>query len=288
MENTRKDTIVKGRYNIWEFKDFLFILIFIALLGIGVFLVTSADLQKFSYYPLGVSLIVLVYIILRIMFLGNFQVSRFNIVWKSAIGSIHTMGIDNIGSMELEYKHQGKASWLIKNLNNKKIKRFRSISPIPGAGAAILFFRYKDILPEVVFNIWKPLTKGKRTYEQVDYKLKIDGTLAYDAKGTIILYENKLIFIPTSTSNTLSEPEMNRVKKAGFSPEYVKYTSDENIKTHTLIEALLDSNLPQPIRDSYIHKIVFENGGNIFADIAKNGKQWQTYSEGVEIIITRS
>jgi hypothetical protein len=42
-------------------KDFLFILIFIALLGIGIFLLTSADLQKFSYYPLGISLIVLIY-----------------------------------------------------------------------------------------------------------------------------------------------------------------------------------------------------------------------------------
>jgi hypothetical protein len=53
-------------------------------------------------------------------------------------------------------------------------------------------------------------------------------------KGLLYLYENKLIFIPTSTSNTLSEPETDRIKKAGFSPEYVKYTSDENIKTHTI------------------------------------------------------
>lgn len=287
MENTRKDIIVKGRYNVWNIKDFLFILIFVALLAIGLFLITSVDLQKFSYYPLGASAIILFYIISRIMLLGNFQLSRFNIIWKTSVGSIQTMGIENIGSMDLEYNSQGKASWLLKNHQNKKIKRFRSLSPVISAGAAILFFRYKDVLPEVVFNIWKPLTKGKRTYEEVDYQLKIDGTLAYNAKGAIVLYENKLLFIPTSVTNTLSDPEIVRIRKAGFSPEFIKYSYDNNIKNHTIIEALLDSNLPQPIRDSYIQKIVNDNGGNIFADITRNGKQWQAFNEGVEIKITR-
>lgn len=288
MENTSKDIIVKGRYNVWGLKDFLFIIIFIVLLALGLFLFSSVDLKKFSYYPLGASLLAFIYIIIRFMFLGNFQVSRFSIIWKTSIGSIQTLGIDKVGEMALEYNNPGKASLLLKNHENKKIKRFRSISPVTGAGAAILYFRYKDILPEVVFNIWKPLSKGKRTYEQVGYQLKIDGTIAYDATGAIVLYENKLLFIPTNVTNSLSDPEIERIRKAGFSPEFVKYTSDENIKTPTLIEALLDSSLPQPIRDSYIHKIAEENGGNIFADITRNGKQWQTYNEGVEIIITRS
>lgn len=288
MENTRKDTIVKGRYNTWDLKDFLFILIFIALLGIGLFLFTSVDLQKYSYYPLGTSFLVLIYIITRILFLGNFQVSRFNIVWKSAIGSIHTLAIENIGSMELEYNKHGKASWVLKDHQNKKIKRFRSISPISAAGAAIIFFRYKDVLPEIVLNTWKPLSKGKRTYEEVDYQLKIDGSLAYKAKGSIVLYENKLLFIPTNISNALSEPEIDRIRKAGFSPEFIKYTYDGNIKNHTIIEAILNCNLPQPIRDSYIQKVVNDNGGNIFVNITKSGKQWQSYNEGVEILITRS
>lgn len=288
MENTRKDTIVKGRYNTWDLKDFLFILIFIALLGIGLFLFTSVDLQKYSYYPLGTSFLVLIYIITRILFLGNFQVSRFNIVWKSAIGSIHTLAIENIGSMELEYNKHGKASWILKDHQNKKIKRFRSISPISAAGAAIIFFRYKDVLPEIVLNTWKPLSKGKRTYEEVDYQLKIDGSLAYKAKGSIVLYENKLLFIPTNISNALSEPEIDRIRKAGFSPEFIKYTYDGNIKNHTIIEAILNCNLPQPIRDSYIQKVVNDNGGNIFVNITKSGKQWQSYNEGVEILITRS
>lgn len=288
MENTRKDTIVKGRYNTWDLKDFLFILIFIALLGIGLFLFTSVDLQKYSYYPLGTSFLVLIYIITRILFLGNFQVSRFNIVWKSAIGSIHTLAIENIGSMELEYNKHGKASWILKDHQNKKIKRFRSISRISAAGAAIIFFRYKDVLPEIVLNTWKPLSKGKRTYEEVDYQLKIDGSLAYKAKGSIVLYENKLLFIPTNISNALSEPEIDRIRKAGFSPEFIKYTYDGNIKNHTIIEAILNCNLPQPIRDSYIQKVVNDNGGNIFVNITKSGKQWQSYNEGVEILITRS
>lgn len=288
MENTRKDIIVKGRYNVWDLKDFLIILIFISFLAVGLFLLTSIDLQKFSYYPLGAAAILLIYIIARIMLLGNFQVSRFNIIWKTSAGSIKTMGIENVGNMELEYNSQGKASWLVKNSQNKKIKRFRSLSQVKEAGAAIIFFRYKDILPEIVFNIWKPLSKGKRTYEGVAYQLKIDGTIAYDATGSIVLYENKLLFIPTNVTNSLSDPEIERIRKAGYSPEYIKYTADENIKNHSIIEALLDSNLPQPIRDSYIQKIVNDNGGNIFTDISRNGKQWQTYNEGVEIIITRS
>lgn len=287
MENTRKDIIVRGRYNVWDIKDWLIIVLFIALLALGLFLLTSVDLQKYSYYPLGAALLASAYIIIRVIFLGNFHVSRFNIVWKTTAGSIHSVAFDQIGDTNFEYSAKGHAAWLINNKQGKRLKKLRSVSPLPAAGAAILFFRYKDLLPEVVFNLWKPTTKGKRTYEQVDFKLKIDGTLAHEAKGAIVLYENKLLYIPTQHLQTLSEPELSRIRKAGFIPDFSIYPADGNIKTHTIIEAILESNLPTAIRDAYIQKIVNENGGNIFVEMTRTGKQWQTYNEGVEVIIIR-
>lgn len=287
MEITRKDIIVKGRYNVWDLKDWLVIILFITLLALGLFFLTSPELRKYGYYPLGFSLLSLVFIILRVIFLGNFHVSRFNIVWKTMVGSIHSVAFDQIGDMNFVYSTTGRAAWIVNNKQGKRIKKFRTVSPLPAAGAAILFFRYKDLLPEMVFNLWKPVTKGKRTYEQVDFKLKIDGTLAHEAKGSIVLYESKLLYIPTHQQQTLSEPELLRIKKAGFVPEFSIYPADGNIKTHTLIEALLESNLPTAIRDAYIQKIVNENGGNIFTDMTRTGKQWQTYNEGVEVLIIR-
>lgn len=287
MELSRKDIIVKGRYNVWDLKDWLSIILFIVFLAVGLFLLTSPDLRKYSYYPIGASFLILLYIGFRIAFLGNFHVSRQSIVWKTTYSSIESIALDNVGDMQLEYNPAGKALWLVKNKAGQKLKKFRSLSPVPAAGAAILFFRYKDLLPEIVFNLWKPLTKGKRTYEEVDCKIKIDGSLIQEAKGSIVLYENKLLYIPTHHLQTISEMEAARVRKANFLPEYIKYHPDKNIKTHSLIEAILESNLPIAIRDAYIQKIVNENGGNIFVDITRTGKQWQTYREGVEVIISR-
>lgn len=288
MEITRKDIIVKGRYNVWDLKDWLSIILFIVFLAVGLFLLTSPDLRQYSYYPIGVSFLILIYIAFRIAFLGNFQVSRQNIVWKTSYSSIKSVSFDHIGDMHFEYSPVGKAIWLLKSNSGQKIKKFRSLSPVHAAGAAILFFRYRDLLPEIVFNTWKPLTKGKRTYEEVDYKLKIDGSIIQEAKGSIVLYENKLLFIPTEILQPLSELEAERVRKANFIPDHIKYPSDRNIKTHTLIEAIIESNFPMAIRDAYIQKIVNENGGNIFVDIIRTGKQWQTYNEGVEVIINRA
>lgn len=288
MEINRKDIIVKGRYNVWDLKDWLSIILFLVIIAIGLFLLTSPDLRKYSYYPLGGGLLILAYILFRIAFLGNFQVSRQNIVWKTSYSSIESLAFDKIGSMHLEYNAVGKAFWHVLNHSGQKIKKFRSISPVPAAGAAILFFRYKDLLPEIVFNIWKPLSKGKRTYEEVNYKVKIDGSTVQEAKGSIVLYENKLLFIPTAVEQELTESARMRVLKAQLIPDHIKYAPDANIKTHTMIEAIIESNFPIAIRDAYIQKIVNENGGNIFVDITRTGKQWQTYNEGVEIIITRA
>lgn len=288
MEISRKDIIVKGRYNVWDLKDWLSIILFIVFLAVGLFLLSSPDLRLYSYYPLGASFLILIYIIFRIAFLGNFHVSRQNIVWKTSYSSIESVSFDHIGDMQLEYNPVGKAIWLVKNKSGQKIKKFRSLSPVSAAGAALLYFRYKDLLPEIVFNTWKPLTKGKRTYEEVDCKIKIDGSTVHEAKGSIVLYENKLLYIPTENIQAISEIEAPRVRKANFLPEFIKYLPDRNTKTHTLIEAILESNFPTAIRDAYIQKIVNENGGNIFVDITRTGKQWQTYNEGVEVIITRS
>lgn len=257
------------------------------LTAIGIFLFSSIDLQKYSYYPLGVALLLLIYIIYSVMSLGSYTVSQTSIIWKTLSGSIHTIQLENVGDMELKYSKSGTPYWIVKNKEGKKIKQFKRVTPIQASGAAILFFRYKDVLPEIVLNIWKPNNKGKRTYEEVDYKLKIDGTLAINTKGSIVLYENKLLFIPSTLSQTLSSPEIARIQKAGFYTELTKYLPDFNIKTHSLIEAILESNLPTAIRDSYIQKLVNENGGFIFVDITRTGKQWQTYNEGVEVIIVR-
>ncbi|MCO5232266.1 MAG: hypothetical protein LC105_10415 [Chitinophagales bacterium] len=287
MENISKDIIVRGRYNTWDTKNWLLILIFMLLTAIGIFLLSSIDLQKYSYYPLGAALLVLIYIIISVMMLGSFSLSNTSLIWKTINSSIHTIHLDQVGDMQLVYSKSGTPSWLLLNKQGKKIKRFSHISPIQASGAAILFFRYKDILPEIVLNIWNPNTKGKRTYEDVEYKLKIDGTLAIHTKGAIVLFENKLLFLPSSPLQTLSSPEIARIQKARFQTELAKYLPDYHIKTHSIIEAILESNLPSAIRDSYIQKTVNENGGFIFVDITRTGKQWQTYSEGVEIIIVR-
>jgi len=287
LETIRKDILVKGRFNVWNIKDWAFIVLAITLLAVGIFLLSSPDLRTYSYYPLIGAVPFIVILAIRIMLLGNFQITKHNIVWKTLVSSIRTYSFDNIGYMSFEYNKSGQASWLVNNTQGKKVRRFNSLSPVHAAGAAILFFRYKDILPEVVFNLWNPMSKGRRTYENVAYRLKIDGSLAQDATGSIVLFENKLLYIPSDTGGELSAAESERIRKAGFIPEHMTYPADGNIKTHTLIEALLESNLPTAIRDSYIHRIVNENGGHIFSEMNRTGKQWQTFNEGVEVIIVR-
>lgn len=285
--STRKDIITKGRYNVWDIKDLLIIILFITFLGMGAFLFTSQELQQYSFYVLGAGLITLIYIIVRILFRGKFHVSRFNIVWKTTVGSMHSVAYDQIGNTYLEYSEKGNASWLIVDAQGKKTKKFRAISPLPSAGVGILYFRYKDILPEVVFDYWNAEKKGKRTYDLIHFKIKIEGTLVTESQGSIVLYDKRILFIPTSEAQSISEPEVSAIRKAGFSFDKGKFPPDSNIKTHTLIEATLESNLPEHIRDSYIERIAKDNGGQVFANMIRNGKQWQVFNEGVEILIER-
>ncbi len=287
MIQSRKDIIAKGRYNVWDIKDFLFVILCMTFLALGFFLLTSEELLKYSYYLFGAGLIIFLYLNFRLLRRGNFQVTRFSIVWKSMGGSLQSIAFDKIGAIDFEYSDKGAVSWHIKDLQRNTVKKFKAISPLISAGAGVLYLRYKDVLPEVVFNYWEAQKKGKRTYDEVDYQLRIEGTTVVQMKGALVLYDKRLLFIPTTEAQSMSEPEIKVVEEVGFILPESRYQPDGNIKTHTLIEAIIESNLPHNIRDSYLEKIAEENGGKIFANMNREGKQWYTGQNGVEVVIAR-
>ena len=281
------DILSKGRYNTWDLKDWLIILIFLTITALGAFLYTSAELKMYSFYLLGASLALFLFILIRFLFRGRFHVSKFNIVWKSTIGSLHSITFDKIGEMHLLDSNEGRVAWNILDLKGKKIKKLRAIAPVESAAIGILYFRYKDLLPEIVFNNWEPRKKGKRTYEAVSYQIKLDGNELYAIHGAIVLYEEKLLFIPTEKSNALSELEKTRIHTSELGQASGIYPEDPHIKTHTIIEAILESNLPTAIRDTYIQKVVEQVSGKIYYNMIKDNKSWHQQNEGIEVVISR-
>lgn len=287
MSVSRKDIIAKGRYNVWNMKDLALIILFAVLVTASVFLFKMEDFREYSYYVMGAAALVLLIEAVVISLKGSFHISRFSIVWKPIGGAMKSIAYDKLGGVALEYDAEGRASWVIQNQQAQVVKKFKNLSSAQSAGASILFFRYKDVLPEVVFNYWQAEKRGKRTYDELLYKLKIDGTVVAEMLGAAVFYDHRVLFLPTSVSETLSSPEIKVVEQADLLLPEGKYQPDRNIATHTLVEAVIESDLPAHIRDAYLEQIAQENGGRIFANMSKTGRQWQIFNEGVEVEITR-
>lgn len=286
MDTTRKDILVKGRFNAWDSKDWAFLTLSIVLLGSGLFFLTSPDLIDISYYPLIGAIPFALVVLIRILFLGNLHITRTTIVWKTLVGPQRTYAFSDLGSCDFDPKTDHPVL-LITNKLGKKIRRFKENKPTEAAGAIVLFYRYKNILPELVFELWKPLSKGKRTYEGVTRIIRIDGDIQREESGFIVLYENKLLYIPTKSDKPLRPDIAGRLQKSGAMSTKVIYTPSPFVLTHTLIEALLEANLPLAIRNELIQQMVDENGGCILTEPARTGKTWQWFSEGVELKIQR-
>jgi hypothetical protein len=286
LETTDKDILVKARFNAWDAKDAAFLLLSFILLGSGLFFFSSPDLKDISYYPLIGSIPFIIVVLFRILFLGNLHISKNDIYWKTLVGPQRSFSLNDIGFCGFDPKSD-EPVLLLTNHEGKKVRRFKEIKPVNAAGAMILYFRYMNQLPALVFELWKPLTKGKRTYEGVSRITRIDGDVVKEEIGFIVLYDNKLMYIPTEPTKPLKAELEQRLKKAGVLADAAAYPPSKHILTHTLVEAVLEANMPLAIRNEHLNNIVRENGGCLITDPARNGKTWQWFNEGVELKIQR-
>lgn len=287
MESARKDILVKGRFNAWDAKDWAFLALAIILLTSGLFFFFHADFREIALYPLLGSIPFVIIVLLRILFWGRFHITRNEVVWKIVVGPMRSVSFDNIGFAGFELKNE-EPVWVLTNKAGKKIRRFKECRPVKAAGAAILYFRYMDLVPELVFNAWEPLTKGKRTYEDVKRTIFYNGRSIQSDTGAIVLYDNKLLFIPTSIEAPAPEAYDPMLEDAGLCRSGNIYHPDSNIMTHTLIEAILEANFPVAIREGYLQKIIAENGACLLKDPKRNGKVWEwSAGNGIQMKIER-
>lgn len=286
MEKKDKDILVRARFNAWDAKDVAFLILSIILLGSGVFFLTSPDLIEISYYPLIGAIPFVLVVIFRILFLGKLHISKSDIYWKTLIGPQRSFPLNDLGFCGFDPKNDNPVL-LLTNHQGKKVRRFKEVKPVTAASAIILYFRYMNQLPELVFEFWKPLTKGKRTYEGAKRIIRIDGDVVKEETGFIVLYENKLMYIPTEATKPLKSELEQRLKKAGVLADTEAYPPSPYVMTHTLVEAILEANLPLAIRNEHLANIVSENGGCLLSDPTRNGKTWQWFNEGVELKIQR-
>lgn len=287
LETLRKDILVKGRFNTWDAKDWAFLSLAIVLPGLGLFFLSSPDLREIAIYPLLGCIPFVVVVLIRILFLGRFHITRSAVVWKMLIGPLRTASFDTIGFSGFELKNEMPV-WLLTNKQGKKIRRFKECKPATAAGAAILYFRYMNELPELVFNLWTPLTKGKRTYENVQRVIRHHGRLVREDVGFIVLYENRLMFIPTIIKQENAAADQVLLEGAGLCNDSLVYHPDPNILTHTLVEAILEANLPLAIRDDYMQRIISENGGCLITEPLRTGKVWEwAHINGLHMRIER-
>ncbi|MCO5248242.1 MAG: hypothetical protein M9887_04750 [Chitinophagales bacterium] len=286
--STQKKIIAKGRYNSWNTIEWLSIILIVVLIGLSVFLFSSEELRTHSIYPVIAALFLIIFIVIQYGLRGNFYISNTDILWKTNYGKIHTVLYEELGDNQLEYRSNNKTNWLLFNKEGKRIKKFRTIHSLTDAGASILLFRYKDFLPEIIFDYWTPNKKGKRTYQNIQLELKLNGELVFKTLGTITLYTDRLLFIPTQIIENINKFDIVSVHKAGFFDKKAMYLPDKNILTNTLVEAVLESDFPPAIRDSYLQKICDDNGGQIFVNMKKDGKQWKTFNEGIEVCVERA
>lgn len=287
MSKTQKNIIAKGSYNSWSVIEWLSILLVFILAALSVFLFSSEDLRTYTLYPGIATLVLIAYVIVRLGILGTYYVSFEDILWKSNFGKIHTVAYDDLGDSKMEYPLKKKPKWILKNKNGGFIKKFRLLKSPVSAGASILVYRYKDFLPVSVFDYWKPLKRGKRTYQKTNLELKINHEVVHTASGSITLFADRLLFIPDGITQALDELSLKAVRQAGFFERTPIYTPDENIYTHTLVEAILENDFPPAIRDSYLQKICDDNGAQVFLNMKKDGKQWEISSQSVTVTITR-
>jgi hypothetical protein len=285
-KSLKKEILVKGKFNTWDAKDWVFLFLGIGFLASGIFLFTQLEYRDIFYYPLLASVPFLLVISIRIALLGDFHVTHNTLVWKTLAGSTKVVNWEDIGFVGFERKST-KAVLVTTRTNGKKLRRFHESKPLAAAGAAVLYYRYMDILPELVFNLWEPLTKGKRTYLEVNRIIKIDGHIVQQDTGSMVLFESKLLYIPTEVKHAISVETRNKLQFSKILPAKISYPADSAIPTHSIVESLLEANLPVAIRDTYIDQLVAENGGCLLRNTTHSGKRWQWFQEGIEIQIDR-
>jgi hypothetical protein len=288
LETTRKDILVKGRFNAWDAKDWAFLSLAILLPVSGLFFLYHPDFREIAIYPLLGAIPFVLIVLLRVLFWGRFHITRNEIVWKIIVGPLRSVSFDQVGFSGFELKNE-EPVWVVTDKNGKKIRRFKECKPVQAAGAAILYFRYMDLLPEMVFNLWEPLSKGKRTYEGAKRTTFYNGRSIQTDTGAIVLYENKLMFIPTSVQAPAPEAYDPMLEDAGLLRSGNIYHPDGNIMTHTLMEAILEANLPMAIRDGYLQKIMADNDACLLIDPKRTGKTWDwAAGNGIQIKIERA
>jgi hypothetical protein len=285
-QSLKKEILVRGSFNTWDAKDAAFLVLGIGFLVAGIYLYTLPQYRDICYYALLASLPFIIVVFIRTALLGQFQVTHQQLLWKTLIGAQKACNWDDIGFAGFEFK--GKKKFLVTLRNNgKKLRRFHEIKPLSAAGSAVLYYRYMDVLPELVFNLWEPQQKGKRTYLQVNRTIKIDGHIVQKDAGSMVLFESKILYIPTLVEDNISNETRSKLQYIKILPPKIAYPPDADVPTHSLVESLLEANLPMAIRDGYIDQLVAENGGCLLRNYYHSGKKWQWLHEGVEVLMER-